>query len=206
MATQFQNRLVGTIVLAAVGVIFLPSILDGEKVSHQDNFIEMPEQPTFVAEEKNIVFDKQAILDQLPEKPQPVREQANDEQMLLESDPSQKSDTKPQTENQQQTETTLAESNDVELVDELPVDDRNGSAWVIQLGSFRHEKNVEVLLKKLRAQGFVAFTRPIETTSGTLTKVFVGPDLSREKLESALPKLKQLTNLNGKVTTFLSNG
>lgn len=31
MASKFQNRLVGTIVLVALGVIVLPGLLDGQK-------------------------------------------------------------------------------------------------------------------------------------------------------------------------------
>jgi DedD protein len=70
------------------------------------------------------------------------------------------------------------------------------------LGSFRHQKNVRVLLEKLENAGYRAFSRPIRTQSGLLTKVFVGPDLQKNKLEAALPHLKELTDLDGKVTRF----
>jgi DedD protein len=76
------------------------------------------------------------------------------------------------------------------------------AGWVIQLGSFRHEKNVKALLTKLEKAGYRAFSRKIQTSSGPLNKVFVGPDLDKKKLESALPHLKELTSLKGKVTTF----
>lgn len=36
MASKFQNRLVGTIVLVALGVIVLPGLLDGQKKHYQD--------------------------------------------------------------------------------------------------------------------------------------------------------------------------
>lgn len=36
MASKFQNRLVGTIVLVALGVIILPGLLDGQKKHYQD--------------------------------------------------------------------------------------------------------------------------------------------------------------------------
>ncbi len=38
MASKFQNRLVGTIVLVALGVIVLPGLLDGQKKHYQDEF------------------------------------------------------------------------------------------------------------------------------------------------------------------------
>ncbi|MHA6385243.1 hypothetical protein ACX3V1_21505, partial [Escherichia coli] len=42
MASKFQNRLVGTIVLVALGVIVLPGLLDGQKKHYQDEFAAIP--------------------------------------------------------------------------------------------------------------------------------------------------------------------
>ncbi len=42
MASKFQNRLVGTIVLVALGVIVLPGLLDGQKKHYQDEFAGYP--------------------------------------------------------------------------------------------------------------------------------------------------------------------
>ncbi|BDH45061.1 cell division protein DedD [Salmonella enterica subsp. enterica serovar Choleraesuis] len=45
MASKFQNRLVGTIVLVALGVIVLPALLDGQKKHYQDEFAAIPLVP-----------------------------------------------------------------------------------------------------------------------------------------------------------------
>ncbi len=45
MASKFQNRLVGTIVLVALGVIVLPGLLDGQKKHYQDEFAAIPLVP-----------------------------------------------------------------------------------------------------------------------------------------------------------------
>ena len=45
MASKFQNRLVGTIVLVALGVIILPGLLDGQKKHYQDEFAAIPLVP-----------------------------------------------------------------------------------------------------------------------------------------------------------------
>lgn len=45
MASQFQNRLVGAIVLVAIGVIVLPDILDTQK-KHQQDFAAIPLKPS----------------------------------------------------------------------------------------------------------------------------------------------------------------
>ena len=76
------------------------------------------------------------------------------------------------------------------------------AGWVVQLGSFRHKKNVNELLNVLDKAGYRAFSRPVQTSSGTLTKVFVGPDLQKSKLEDALSHLKEVTKLQGRVTPF----
>jgi len=75
-------------------------------------------------------------------------------------------------------------------------------AWVIQLGSFRHKNNVNELLNKLKKNGYTAFTKPIKTQNGTLTKVFIGPELRKQALDKKLPLLKKLTNVQGKVARF----
>ncbi|RLR55242.1 cell division protein DedD, partial [Pseudomonas aeruginosa] len=45
MASKFQNRLVGAVVLVAVGVIFLPTLLDGDKKYNEDQFAAIPLVP-----------------------------------------------------------------------------------------------------------------------------------------------------------------
>ncbi len=42
MASKFQNRLVGTIILVALGVIVLPGLLDGKKKHYEDEFASIP--------------------------------------------------------------------------------------------------------------------------------------------------------------------
>ena len=45
MAFKFQNRLVGVTILVASVVIFLPSVIDGEKKAYEDNFVSTPIRP-----------------------------------------------------------------------------------------------------------------------------------------------------------------
>ena len=78
----------------------------------------------------------------------------------------------------------------------------NKEAWVIQLGSFKHKSNVAELVAKLKRNGYTAFTKPIKTKQGPLTKVFVGPELIKVTLMKKIPALKKLTNVQGKVARF----
>ncbi|MCE1695340.1 cell division protein DedD, partial [Enterobacter hormaechei] len=45
MASKFQNRLVGTLVLVALGVIVLPMIFDGDKKYNEEQFAAIPLVP-----------------------------------------------------------------------------------------------------------------------------------------------------------------
>jgi len=45
VASKFQNRLVGTVILVALGVIILPGLLDGKKKHYEDEFASIPLVP-----------------------------------------------------------------------------------------------------------------------------------------------------------------
>jgi DedD protein len=88
------------------------------------------------------------------------------------------------------------------LVKKVPDTANDNAGWVVQLGSFGNQKNVNDLLRKLEKAGYRSFSRKVQTSAGPLTKVFVGPELDKQKLDLALPHLKETTGLTGKVTTF----
>ena len=45
MSSPFQRRLVGTIILVAIGVIVLPDVFDGKKKHYQEEFASIPIKP-----------------------------------------------------------------------------------------------------------------------------------------------------------------
>ena len=216
MSTPFQNRLVGTAIVAAVAIIFLPDLLDGKKEKYQQHFAEIP-QPPELAQRPSLKTLPQERIAKL--KPAPLSdEQALDQASDFEQPAIQSEDKNTQT--NEVTQVTAAiktakisdaqssakkrSNSDNKVVKKNPLPPRAGDqqAWVIQLGSFRHQQNVDQLLKVLKANGYVAFTKPIKTRNGTLTKVFVGPEIVKSSLEKQLPKLKQLTKVNGKIARF----
>ncbi|RDV24327.1 SPOR domain-containing protein [Alteromonas aestuariivivens] len=189
MASALQNRLVGTIILVALAVIFLPDILDGKKETSDDAFVSVPATPA-----------RKPIVD--PE-PFPAARVAKAAQRPVEVVEETAVDDPPVENAIQKPAAEKAEPDDLgnQTVVSEP-DAKEEGSWVIQLGSFRHSKNVKQLLDKLENAGYRAFSRPIQTSSGPLTKVFVGPELERRKLEAAVPHLQELTGLKGKITEF----
>ena len=78
----------------------------------------------------------------------------------------------------------------------------NSKAWTIQLGSFKNAANVEALVKSLRAKGFSAYTLPTKPVDGKLTKVFVGPNISKDKLVAMQPDIEKQTKLKGRIVAY----
>ena len=53
-------------------------------------------------------------------------------------------------------------------------------AWVVQLGAFDQQAAAMALMRRARASGFRAYTDTIRTAAGTLWRVRVGPEASRD--------------------------
>ncbi|MDC0602040.1 SPOR domain-containing protein [Aliiglaciecola sp.] len=229
MTTALKNRLVGTIIIVALAVIFLPDILDGKKQTTQDLFVDLPEQPETKSVQSVPNFPTEQIKQETQTKVEVVPDVAtddfdiddqantlsgeasseinNDELAVVQKDQidaqqvtnqsAEVIDRKisdPATEQSDETQKIVNNSLNESLLEE--------AGWVVQLGVFRHQKNVRELLSQLRNEGYRAFSRPVQTSSGELTKVFVGPDLEKESLEKALPHLRSLTKLQGRITPF----
>ena len=202
MSTPFQNRLVGSIIIAAAIIIFLPDMLDGKKKSNQVGFEAIPQVPVFKGKTTKKLF---------PEQPFDIKEEVFDEkakdvQLIIKKQTVQdknKVKVTPATKEkavskQKVTNTSIKKP----PLGKQPAKAVNKEAWVIQLGSFRHKANVNELLAKLKKNGYTAFTKPIKTQKGTLIKVFVGPELIKSSLIKKLPALKKLTNVQGRVAQF----
>ena len=206
MSTPFQNRLVGTIIVAAVAIIFLPDVLDGDKKTYQDNFETIPTTPQVdfplankeFPQEKLTALPKENISDEpaLDDKSVIEPEKILDEKGVTVSTLP-KAPTFSSTPAEKLTKTAPATTEINTPIKAIPEE-----AWVIQLGSFRHQNNVDELVSKLKKEGYTAFTKPIKTKSGKLTKVFIGPELIKSSLEKKLPALKKLTNVQGKIARF----
>ncbi|CAM4017084.1 MULTISPECIES: SPOR domain-containing protein [Pseudoalteromonas] len=207
MNSGFINRLVGTSIVVIAAIVFIPNILDGEKVHYKEGFKAIPDRPEF----KTIDL-QEAINDQVANAQQPTAEaeediSADDKLLTSAAEVAVESTSAEQVmvEASTEQEAVVAKAQPVEKQPEparKPEENLSKMAYVIQLGSFSHAANVKSLQAKLSDKGFKTFTRPVKTPNGTLTKVFVGPSLNKAELESKLPELKALTKLNGKVTQF----
>ncbi len=61
--------------------------------------------------------------------------------------------------------------------------------WAVQLGSFSSKDNAEKLAADLRKQGYAAFLSQLQTSSGPLHRVRIGPQKDRASAEEMAARL-----------------
>lgn len=66
-------------------------------------------------------------------------------------------------------------------------DQKQAYAWSVQLGAFEKRANAHALRDQLRAKGYKAYVQ--EFAAEGLTRVYVGPELQRSKIEAIQKQL-----------------
>ena len=229
MASKFQNRLVGTIVLVALGVIILPGLLDGQKKHYQDEFAAIPlvPKPGDRDEPDMLPAATQALPSQPPEGAaeevragdaaapslDPSRIPVNNNSFDVVQEPvvapkpqpkpQPKPVEKPQPQPQQQQVAAQTPPPKPQQQAEIPAP--TGKAYVVQLGALKNADKVNEIVGKLRASGFKVYTSPSTPVQGKITRILVGPDTSKDKLKGQLGELKQISGLSGVVMGYSPN-
>jgi DedD protein len=203
--SALQNRLVGTVIIVALAVIFLPDLLDGKKQTKQDIQVSIPKVPEVLSMRQPSEVDMEALNQQAQITASIELETAVDDEPSTELESSRPT-MNIQTTNNSSSELNMQPQNpNASLANQTQIliaDPQDSAGWVVQLGSFRHQKNVRELINVLEKAGYRTFSRPVQTPSGELTKVFVGPEIEQEKLKMALPHLNEITKLKGRLTPF----
>ena len=176
MASKFQSRLVGTIVLMAVGVIVLPDVLDGKKSHYREDMIKMPISPKVDAEMDSAVREPIQDIVKLPDAP--VEVIAGSE-----------------VENKNGVANTIATTAFPPKDEMKKFDD---TAWIIQLMALKNKENASILIDDLKSRGYQAHIRE----EGVYSRIFVGPDILKSKLEQQLDDLEKITGSRGSLLKF----
>ncbi len=240
MASKFQNRLVGTVILVAIGVIVLPGLLDGKKKHYKEEFAAIPlvPKPDDQQDSETVPPVTQPLPAQPPEGAKAAQQQnassgqngassgsarpvQNSEPTVVTPPPVHqpsvpKAQTKP---------VEAAKSKPVETQKSKPVEQPKqklvesskpaeqpkqsesnaaptGQAYVVQLGALKNAAKVSEIVAKLRLSGYRAFTVPATPVQGQITRLYVGPDASKAKLQGSLSELQSLSGLGGVVKPY----
>jgi len=73
------------------------------------------------------------------------------------------------------------------------------TGFVVQLGAFRDAGEAEALRDRVRAAGMGAFTEPVQTEQGRLTRVLAGPAFDRAGAERLKAQVKARFGIDGLV-------
>lgn len=228
MASKFQNRLTGTIVLVALGVIILPGLLDGQKKHYQDEFAAIPlvPKPGDRDEPDMLPAATQALPAQPPEGAaeevragdaaapslDPSRLAANNNieidpvpveqpKAVEKPKPVEKPQPKPQRDKAAEQLAAASETPPPAKQEAAPT----GKAYVVQLGALKNADKVNEVVSKLRGAGYRVYTSPTTPVQGKITRILVGPDASKDKLKGSLGELKQISGLSGVVMNYSAN-
>ncbi|PSJ47587.1 cell division protein DedD [Zobellella endophytica] len=203
MATQFQHRLVGTVILVALGVIFLPDVLDGKQQSVPDDAVSIPLRPELAPAEPPVTVSAEPPVT-VPAEPEPATparpevwtlEQAKEAPPVA---PAAEPQPKPALQPQPKPVPVVKPAPVPQPAPVIkPVAPQQGG-YIVQLGAFRNADNVNALVRKLRDAGYRAQTTPAVPRQGELNRVWVGPD-AKPRLEQQLAALERLTGLKGRV-------
>ncbi len=216
MQQSTKQRIVGTVVLLALALIFLPIIFDGEgsyqttissRIPATPNVSVLPEptqsRPVILADSNR------------PDETEPA--------LLPEQDPSLAGETTVPAEigasgsDNEPVEAVAADAVEValntvtEITESAPdftrpgsVLDENGlpQGWAVRLGSFSNADNANALLERLQEAGYRAYSRIISAEQGDLTGVFVGPWLDRQISNGYQQSLQEEFQLAGIVVPY----
>jgi len=215
VASKFQNRLMGTIVLVALGVIVLPGLLDGQKKHYQDEFAAIPlvPKPGDRDEPDMLPAATQALPAQPPEGAaeevragdaaapslDASRQAANNSEIDVAPEPVVTPKPKPVSKPQPR------EEEPPKKVEEEKPAAPTGKAYVVQLGALKNADKVNEVVGKLRGAGYRVYTSPTTPVQGKITRILVGPDASKDKLKNSLGELKQISGLSGVVMNYSAN-
>gem|GEM_PF-1041552 len=205
MTDQIKNRVVGTIVLFTLAIIFLPDIFDGKKNELQQEIAVIPTKPSIIADtaadqSSEASSDHAVIKMPIATDDKPVatgdKPVATDDKSIAANDKPSEISEQPSAQQPQKLATVVKSAPLVK-----PTTFKR-AGWVIQMGIFKQTASVKPYLKKLRAKGFTAFSVPNMPQEGESTTVYVGPELDRAKLAKLQPKLKAAFNEAGYLKKF----
>ncbi len=183
-----KQRIVGTIVIVSLALIFLPIIFDGQGSHQTQTASRIPEQPVvpILPEPQQsrpvIIFDADLVA--IETKPESELVTKNIEDSI--SDP---------------IEVSASESAFTRDIPTLnPAGLPNG--WSIRLGSFSEASNASDLMQRLQTAGYKAYIRDIDSEQAELTGVFVGPWLERTLVNDYIDQLQDEFQLEGMVVRY----
>jgi DedD protein len=194
-----KQRIVGTVVLLALALIFLPIIFDGQG-SYQGTVISrIPDVPNIPVLEMPIQIRPVVIAN--TDAINATNPATGDSGLAITVEAVIQEST--QADQNDDFEVTISTSEPV-FIREAPNLSATGlpEGWSVRLGSFSNSENATTLVQKLQDAGYKAYTRNIQSTEDVLIGVFVGPWIDRSRLDEYQQQLQEQFELAGIVVRY----
>lgn len=183
MSQSLKQRLVGALILLALAILLIPALFDLKQVDPPFEVVipaapAMPVTPEFAGQTGPGV-EPLANMALLPEGQADVTSAKEQADALNEASLS-----APATQEQ--------------------LDQANAAvAWTLQLGTFGNRANAQRLMSELQAEGFHAYQRDFQQKDGSsLSRIYVGPQVSRSELQKIAQKLQSKRQLKGLILRY----
>ncbi|PCI72702.1 MAG: hypothetical protein COB38_03795 [Gammaproteobacteria bacterium] len=203
MENSLKQRIIGAIVLVALGVIFLPSILK-KKTSNGIFESKIPKKPAIIADYKMDTFKIDELLAEENIEAKKILEEAKAIKSKIDNTP------------------------DLEIIDEVIVDPKdsknehtqsnsqiqivkkkakvvsitNEGAWIIQVASFSNKENAKNLVNKLIDKGNKAYKSKATIDNKIVYRVFVGPFIKKQLAKKAITSINKISATKGMLKIF----
>jgi len=195
MDNLLKQRLVGAIVLVALGVIFIPMLLEGPNRTLVPEMDEMPAPETLAPE--------------LPLKPFPPAAEPKPAQRAVLTDATadapQPPSPGPAAPEPDPASKPASASTPAPVVTAVPgttkktVPAAAGDSWVVQVVSLSNRANALALRDRLRKGGFATQVEQVLVGGETRYRVRVGPFLARDEAERVRAQIAERFAQNGRV-------
>ncbi|GAA5316816.1 MAG: SPOR domain-containing protein [Candidatus Pelagadaptatus aseana] len=178
-----KQRLVGALVLIALGVLFIPALFEPENRRQIDRTPQVPVAPTI---EPLTIREPVSNPDI-----EPAKSPKDMYRLLPVEDP------QPEPVKTAAKEAKPAPQKAVKLSDAgVP------QGWVVQVASYNTPQAAKSFLGKLQKAGYPAFTKTLDTRKGTVTRIYAGPKISKDSAVLLQQELNKKYGLKTLVARF----
>lgn len=176
MDRSLKERVIGATVLVVVAVLIVPVFLDGsaDEAEIVSEVVTLPGQNAQESMTQVVVLNRDRAEPVPTSAPLSAPQETKPEPVISKPQASAKEAALPP----------------VSAAKERPGEPESSTGmWAVQLGSFSNQENAERLAADLRKQGYAAFLSQLDTGSGALHRVRIGPQKDRDGAESVAAKL-----------------
>jgi len=195
MDVLLKQRLVGAIVLVALGVIFVPMILEGP------NRTLVPEMEAFPEPEGQVIsppLESFPAPDAIPAEPDTSIVLTDPQPAAVPEEPVEPAKPLVEPEPEPQPEPAAAKPE----TEKKPAKSEPLGSWVVQMGSFSSEQNALRMRDRLRKSGFATQVEKANIDGKSRFRVRVGPFLERADAERSRKQIQDKLTLKGRVLSY----